>query len=281
MFNWLLLLTGIVGFGLAAYWDLKTTEFPDWLPYSMIVAALLVRGAYAWVEQNLSILFSSVFVGLVFLGFGLALYYAKQWGDGDAWLLGVLGFLFPDSAGFFASRFLPFPLVLIFNFFFVAFVYLIIYSLVLGIKSPKIAKKFFPELKNEWKRLTGYSIFILAVTCTLSIYMYYMNVPVQDIHGMFLFPVLFVFVLLFAYYGKFVEKNLFRKRIPVEKLRPGDVLVNEKWKGLTKEDIKKLKKKGGYVWIKEGVRFAPVFIITLLVSLFYGNMLGMLLGFGF
>ena len=32
MLGWLLLAGGAVGLGAAGYLDLKTTEFPDWLP---------------------------------------------------------------------------------------------------------------------------------------------------------------------------------------------------------------------------------------------------------
>ena len=66
MYQWILLAIGVVGFGLAAYWDLKTTEFPDWLPYTMIILALLVRGIASLVLQDWSILTQSVIIGLDF-----------------------------------------------------------------------------------------------------------------------------------------------------------------------------------------------------------------------
>ena len=85
------------------------------------------------------------------------MYYARQWGDGDAWLLGALGFLFPGATGFTAVAVgaapaglpaLPFPAVMLFNFFLVSFLYLIAYSLVLGLRSPRVSGKFFRYLKG-------------------------------------------------------------------------------------------------------------------------------------
>jgi len=88
-----------------------------------------------------------------------------------------------------------------------------------------------------------------------------------------MFPPLLVAILIFVHYGRFIEKNLFKRKIKVKDLRVGDVPVGDKWRVLTHKEVKELKKKGGEIWIKEGVRFAPVFIITMLVTLFYGNLM--------
>ena len=49
----ILLAIGVAGFGLAGYWDLKTTEFPDWLPYSLIIASLAVKGGWGFFVSDL------------------------------------------------------------------------------------------------------------------------------------------------------------------------------------------------------------------------------------
>ena len=87
-----------------------------------------------------------------------------------------------------------------------------------------------------------------------------------------MFPILLLTLLVFIRYGRFVEQNLFKKKINVKDLQLGDVPVDSKWKVMTEKELAKMKKKGGSIWIKEGIRFAPVFIITILVSLFYGNL---------
>lgn len=276
MFEWVLLAIGVVGFGLGGYWDLKTTEFPDWLPYSMIILALVVRGVYSFTISDFTPLINSAVVGIVFLAFGLGMYYTKQWGDGDAWLLGALGFLFPDPAGFAFSSFFAFPIVMFFNFFFIAFIYLLVYSIALGIKSREESRKFFGELKGNARSIVA-MIVVFSVLCAgMFAYFYYIYmVPVHVLSYILFLPPLFIGLVFFMHYGRFVEKNLFKKKIPVEKLSEGDVLVSDKWRGLTEKEIKHLKEKGGDIWIKEGVRFAPVFVITLLVTVFFGSLIGL------
>jgi hypothetical protein len=280
-FEWMLLAIGTVGFGLGAYWDLKTTEFPDWLPYSIIISALAVRGISAYLLGDWWILFSSVLVGLLFLGFGLLMYLMKQWGDGDAWLLGALGFLFPTYSAFemasspfqFLGQF-PFPMIMLFNFFLISFCYLIVYSIALGMRHRKAAAKFKKELRKGSRNIimliAGFAALCLVIVFYLNLSL---GIPISTMRNLLALPVLFAAVIVFIRYGRFVEHNLFRKKILVKNLRVGDVLIAEKWKGLTEKEVRALRKKGGSVWIKEGVRFAPAFIITLYVTLFLGSLL--------
>ncbi|MCX6815000.1 MAG: hypothetical protein NTY20_05115 [Candidatus Aenigmarchaeota archaeon] len=281
VYEWILLAIGTAGFGLGAYWDIKTTEFPDWLPYCIIISAIAVRGVFSYLLGDWWILFSCAIVGLLFLGFGLILYFMKQWGDGDAWLLGSMGFLFPTYSVFeiagppfqFFGQF-PFPIIMLFNFFFISFCYLVLYSIVLGIMHRKISAKFTKELKKDSRNIillvAGFAALCLAMVFYLNISL---GIPVSSMYNLLSIPVLFAAVIIFIRYGRFVEQNLFRKKLPVKELRVGDVLIGDKWKGLTKKDIEKLRRKGGSMWIKEGVRFAPVFIINLYVTLFVGSLL--------
>ncbi|UCD07271.1 MAG: prepilin peptidase [Candidatus Aenigmatarchaeota archaeon] len=276
MFEWILFGIGFVGFALAGYWDLKTTEFPDWLPYSMIILALVIRSVYSFTIGDFTPILNSVIIGLVFLGFGLALYFTKQWGDGDAWLLGALGFLFPDPAGFAFTSFFAFPVALFFNFFFIAFFYLLVYSIALGVKSRDASREFFSELRGDLKGIAAI-IFVFSFLCLgMFLYFHYFYlVPLYVLNYILILPPLFIALVFFLRYGRFVEKNLFKRKVPVSKLREGDVLVSQRWRGLTEKEVKNLQDKGGEVWIKEGVRFAPVFVVTLIVTLFYGSLIGL------
>ncbi len=270
----ILLGVSVAGFGLAGYWDLKTTEFPDWLPYVMIALALGIRGVFSFLTGDFSYIIYSIMIGMAFLGFGLLLYWLKQWGDGDAWLLGAMGFLFPDSGGFAVATLLPFPLTLLFNFFFIAFFYLLVYSVALGLKSPKVSRKFLGELSHARREFCGLvGVFALACVGLMGYVTWQFGMPVWSLMYVLAFPPLLLSVLVFTRYGRFVENNLFKKMIPVSILRVGDVLIKDRWRGLTEEEVRKLKKKGGKVWIKEGIRFAPVFVITVLVTLMWGNLL--------
>jgi Flp pilus assembly protein protease CpaA len=274
MLGILLLLVAFTGFGLAAYWDVKTTEFPDWLPYSIIVAALAVRGIFAFILSDPFIIINSLSYGAIFLAVGLLMYLAKQWGDGDAWLMGALGFLFPDAAGF-SSAFgtpLPFWLTMILNFFMVSLVYLVLYAMALGIRRPGVLKTFRKNVRARALLMAVSFAIVLAASLYTAFYLSLnFAVPVYDFPGILAMPFLAIAMLLFLQYAKAVESDLFRRKVKAKDLRVGDVLISGKWRGLTAEDVEKYRKKGGDVWIKEGVRFAPVFLITVLVTIFIGS----------
>lgn len=274
MMEWILLSIGIAGFSAAGYWDLKTTEFPDWLPYLIIVLALSVRGVFTFLSGDYWIILSSAVVGALFLGFGLVLYYTKQWGDGDAWLLGALGFLFPYSGLLIRNITAPFPLALLFNFFILSFVYLIFYSVAVGIRTPGTFKKFRKVLGKRAKGISAIGIVFFVATLFLVFYLSMrFLVPFENLIHLIGIPFLLVALLVFVEYGKFIEKKLFKKKVSVKKLQIGDVPVGKKWRCLTEEELAKLKKKGGKIWIKEGARLAPVFLITLIITIFWGFLL--------
>ncbi|MBI4173977.1 MAG: prepilin peptidase [Candidatus Aenigmarchaeota archaeon] len=264
-----LLAAGIIGFGLAAYLDLKTTEFPDYLPYSIIGFALAARTAFSFYTNDFQYIISGVMVGTGFLALGLALYYLKQWGDGDAWLLGALGFLFPDSAGFVYRSILPFPSALLFNFFFVAFAYVIVYSIALGFQQGvwgQFARKAKGEVRIAVLAFAGFSLLAFAA-------FHFGLLPAGMGLYLLAIPLLPAGLVLFIAYARFIEKSVFRKKVHVRKLRLGDVPAGSKWKVMTAQELAALRRRGGHVWVKEGVRFAPVFLITMLLTLFYGSVL--------
>ncbi|MCD6591143.1 MAG: prepilin peptidase [Candidatus Aenigmarchaeota archaeon] len=278
MLGWILLIAGIAGFGYASYLDLRYTEFPDYVPYSLIIFSLITRGVYSLYTKNLNYFFNSLTVGVMFLSFGLLLYHAKQWGDGDAWLMGALGFLFPDSAGFSVNSRFYFPFMLLFNFLFVSLVYLVAYSIVLGLKQRSVYRLFINRLKNKKRKIVTLSMVFLAFSWGSGAYlMLFFQLSILGVLPLLVLPLLFVAILIFSEYARVIEKNLFKKKISVKDLKVGDVLADDKWKGLTENDLKRIRKIKKYVWVKEGVRFAPVFLITLLITMLFGGILPILI----
>ena len=92
-------------------------------------------------------------------------------------------------------------------------------------------------------------------------------------------PILLVF-------ARAVEKKGFYKRIPVSKLRVDDMIGEDipklkvykrEIRGLTEKEVRKIKKYRKYVTIKEGVRYGPVFFLTLIFMLFFGDILSFFL----
>jgi len=275
MLGWILLAIGVLGFGYCGYRDLKTTEFQDWIPYAMIRRRLGMRAVFAYISGDITIITTSVFYGLLLLGFGYLLYFLKQWGDGDAWLMGAMGFLFPESAGFVpvAAGLMPFPLVLVFNLFLISLVYVIAYALVLGVKTPRIYRTFMKNLRARKRSITYLTAAVALASISVPAYMTISyQIPLASFYALFTMPFMALGIMLFLQYARAVESDLFKRKIKAKDLRPGDVIISDKFRGLTEEEVKKLQKRGGEVWIKEGVRLAPVFVITLLVSLFLGSL---------
>ena len=156
-------------------------------------------------------------------------------------------------------------------FFIISFFYLIIYSVALGVKDPRILRKFSRELKGTLKGIIAAVVTFAAACVGVVLYMSWVfEVPLERFYHILVFPLLLLGIVVFVQYGKYIEKDVFRRHIPARKVRKGDVPVDSKWRTLTEKEVKAIKKRGGKVWVKEGVRLAPVFIITLLVTAFYG-----------
>ena len=284
MFDLIYLIVAFSGSILASAWDLKTTEIPDEIPYLMILIGLTLHSVEALIVWNYQPLLKSLLVGLGFLGFGFLMYYAGQWGGGDAKLLAAIGFLLPNLPKNFSPKLiLPFPLSYLFNVFLVGAAYMLLYAFILALIKRKILKRFFEDIKASSKLLTFGSIFLFALFLLLNWFLSaYFKVRFELLFSLkysFLPMVLTLAVFLLWKFAKAVEEVGFKKRIPVSKLKVGDVLEESKlWEGITEKELKKIKKSGRkYVVIKEGVRFAPAFPLALIFTLWFGDYLLILL----
>jgi hypothetical protein len=151
-----------------------------------------------------------------------------------------------------------------------------VYSIALGVKSRDASRKFFRELRGDARSIIAVIAVFTALCLGMFAYLHYFyTVPVQVLNYILILPPLFIVLVFFLHYGRFVESNLFKRKVPASRLRVGDVPVSQRWRGLTEKEIKEMQKKGGEVWIKEGVRFAPVFVITMIVTLLYGSLIGL------
>ncbi|MBI4010352.1 MAG: prepilin peptidase [Candidatus Aenigmarchaeota archaeon] len=273
----IVLSTAFLGSTISAIWDLKTTEIPDQIPYIMIAVALITYGIQSYAESNYWIVLNSLIVGLSLLGFGFLMYYLGQWGGGDAKLLSALGFLLPAAPSGFASLLGSFPLSLLFNLFLVGSVYMLAYALVLAGMNKKIIERFVSDVKSS-------SNIFLAGSAVLFIMFVFLNLfisnlfSVQSSAGFLIansvFPLLAtISIFLIWKFAKAVEDVGFRKKIPISKLKIGDVILESKlWEGITEKELNTIKRSGKrFVWVKEGVRFAPAFPLALLFTLYFGD----------
>jgi hypothetical protein len=281
MLDYLPLSIALIGSSLAAAWDLKTTEIPDVIPHVMILSAIIFWGIQSYILHDYWLIAQSFLVGLGFLGFGFLMYYLGQWGGGDAKMLSAIGFLIPENIYNFKIRsiyesifnLLPFPIIYLINVFFLGAIYMIIYAIVLSVINRKIIKDFLLNIKSSSKSTVTlfFSIFIFSLILN-SIISYNFSI-FKSISTSITVAFLSLTLILLWKFIISVEKIGFRRKVHVNKLKVGDVLQESRfWEGITEKDIERIKKSGKkYVIIKDGVRFAPVFTITLLFTLFIGD----------
>lgn len=278
------IVTAFIGVGIATVWDLKTTEVPDQLPYIMIAIALILFGYQSFVEWSYKPILYSVGVGLGFLAFGYVMYYFGQWGGADAWILSAVGFLLPFRG---VNTTFPLPVIFIFNLFFVGAVYMIIYAFIFSLFKRRIFSQFSRDLKASSRiALIGlavlFAIFMIVGWYMSSTFLHTVNLSRMVVNSLFSLGVVAMLFVIWKF-AKAVEEYGFKRKIPVSKLKVGDMLLDEKkLVGITEEQLKKIKRSGKReVWIKEGVRFAMAFPLALIVTLLFGDGIFLLMKFLF
>ena len=249
----------MIGLILAAAWDLKTTEVPDELPYLVIIIGVFYWFVISSANNDFTYLFYSLTIGTLLLALGLLMYKTGKWGGADAWLLADIGYALPlYNNEIFMISFIP-------NFLIVASVYTILYSFAIG----AMHKESFSYLKKDLRK--NYWVFLIpAVFIAFPVYVYLQG---SLILLSFIPFFLMLFLVVFWRYALVIEKNVFTRKIPSSKVREGDVLQEMVWRGLTSQEVEEIKNKKKFVTIKEGIRFVPVFPITVVITLVFGNIL--------
>ena len=256
---------------IASISDLKTREVPDYLSHSLIAIASVSIILIAIESNNFKIILNSFIIFVVFLIISLIMYYSRQWGGGDSKIFMVLGIIFytyPKSLLNYLNPNLtiPFPLTLIINILIFGSVYGLIYSLILLKKSKK---KFKPKIN----KLFFAPPIILIITS-----LFFKDVIRIFILFLSLLTLVYPYLL---YYVKFIEKNCMLKIIPIKNLTEGDWIsedIKNIYKksslGVTKKQIEQIKNlKIKKVWVKYGIPFIPSFLIAVIISLIFGNIL--------
>ena len=275
MIIYLFIVIALIWLIFATICDIKTREIPDWLNYSLIAIGLGLRFIFSFSEGFNLFLYGLLGVGVFFL-FGSAMYYGRQWGGGDVKLLMGMGAMFGSNIGFDIE--IPFFLALIINIFIIGAVTGILYAVILAIIH---RKEFVKEFKKLDFKIIYFSIGFVAILMILGISMNLLLIALFFSISTLFFTSLYL--LMSA-----VEKSCMYKFVNVNKLTEGDLLVKDilhkgkvivsyKKPGLEKKDIESIKKlKFKTILIKEGIPFAPNFLIGFIILIFYGNLLSFL-----
>jgi Flp pilus assembly protein protease CpaA len=248
--------------------DIRTTEIPNWLNFSLVIFALGFRLIYSIFSGD----FNFIYQGLI--GFGIffalenLLYYSRAFAGGDAKLMLSLGAILPFSGSFIVN--IEIFLSFLFLFLSVGAFYGLFSSSYFAIKNFDRFKVEFRKQNKKFRKfsalimISGLGIMILGLLSRILIF--YLGILI------FLLPLLYV-------YSKSVDEACMIKEKVPEKLREGDWLyksvkvkgktIKANWNGLSQEDIKLLKKSSRKVTIREGIAFSPVFLIGFLLLLYF------------
>lgn len=274
-----LFVLGLIWILFATIQDLKRREVANWLSFSLIIFALGFRFFYSLFSNGEFSFFYEGLIGLgIFIILGNLLYYGKMFAGGDAKLFIALGVILPFSGSF--SINLKIFVVFFILFLFVGAIYSLIATIFFSVKNFRNFKKeFFKQLKKNKKliyiiMLVGLIIMAFGFSNTL----------------FFIFGILIFILPYFYVYVKAVDESCMIKKIKISNLEEGDwlykdikvrkKLIKASWDGLTKSDIRLIKKKYKSVLIRQGIPFTPVFLISFLVLIYLWKT-GLLQGFGF
>ena len=265
IYLWCLALIWII---FATVQDLRTREIANWLNFSLIIFALGFRFFYSLFVSDSFVFFYQGLIGLlIFFFIGNMLYYGRMFAGGDAKLMIALGVILPFSGNLLDNLKLFASFLLIFLF--IAAFYSLSFSLVLALKNFKSFQKEFKRLVNKYKKKV-YSVMLLGLV----------------LMAFGLFEILFfslgilIFILPYFYiYAKAVDETSMIKKISTGKLVEGDWLykdlkmggktIKAKWEGLKKEEIARIKKKYKTILVRQGIPFAPVFLISFLILIYF------------
>ncbi len=274
MFETLRITLALIGGVICGIYDLKTSNMLDFVAWILIGTGIALNVFEFLLTGNTFLLFWSFLVIGFFTFFSLFMYRRGYWGGGDGEMLVAYGALLPYTTAKLCN--LCFPLFLFMNIFLIGGIYSLVYGFVKVVKDKKMWKK----AKREFVGLKKYIFFSLVIFLVtfLTLFYFEQTLPVK----LSLHPLAFMLLLLLFYkpaiqFARFVEKNCFLRRISTKKLKEDDVLGEDipelglkarEIRGLTKEEVEKIKAVRKYVTIKDGVRFIPVFPLALILTLF-------------
>lgn len=279
----ILVVIGVCWVLAACFSDIRTREVPDWLNFSLISLGLGVRLVYSLVYSDWNFFLYGLMGFFAAFVFGMLFYYAHVWGGGDSKLLMGLGAVFA-TAPFFVSSKLPFFVVMLTNILVFGAIYGLMWALYLFVVNYKAV---LVEAGKDFalSRQLRYSLMVFALALLLA---------APFIRDFFIRVFVFIIALsLVAYYFlyvivKAIEKVTMCKRVSVSQLVLGDwicenvrangkIICGPKDYGLTLRQLNELRRnKIKHVFVKEGMAFVPAFVLGLLFSLIFGEIIFML-----
>ncbi len=279
--NWVFISVALFGAFAGTFTDLKARWSPDWVSYFMVIFGL---GGHVMVSilQNSfwPILYSSIGFAAMF-GVAALMFYTGVHGGGDAKLLMGFGALLPTAPEFVIEA-APWPFFMtnLFNIMAVTAIFGLLAAFYLAVRyHKKVGEDFRREISKN-KFTIYYVSFAMIFIPIIAVYTNY-NIILWV--GILAYLCL---ILIFAL--RAVENTCMFKYTEPSKLVEGDWVAEPinidgysfkpKKTGIGKQDIemlRKLEEQGRLqkVKIKEGFPIIPAYLLALVVSITYGDLI--------
>ena len=269
--NYFLIVLALVWIVIAIVQDFRKREVANWLNFSLIAIALSYRAFLSIFFWNHLYFINGLMGFAVFFGLANLFYYSRVFAGGDAKLLMGLGAVLPFSFFFYENLqiFLYFIILLMFA----GSIYGLLYSIVLSYGNRQaFSKEFLKQFKNNKRLILVFLIPSIFLFILLSIIGEYILILLPLL--ILVFPFLYI-------YAKSIEESCMIKSVYAKKLTEGDWLYREvrvgrqrvkpNWEGLSKKELKILRKSRKKILIKEGIPFTPSFLFALLILILLRN----------
>lgn len=265
---------------IAAFFDIKTKEIPNWLTYTFISLAITINLLYSILQNNYEFILKSILGFAFFFLVGNIMYFTQQWGGGDTKLVMGLGASLYSYPIFLLNYFspnltIPFIFALFINILIIGALYSISWSVYLIYKN---FNQFTDGLKTKIKKTKNLQKIILSLVLLIIILSFITNVGYYLI--IFAFFIIILFYLIISV--KTIDEICMYKIAPIKKLTEGDwvpkpiyhkgkIIIRSKAEGLTLKDISLLKKlKIKKILIREGIPFVPSLLISFIITILFG-----------
>lgn len=262
----------LLALGIGSYTDFKVREVPDWISYGLIFTGLGLRAIFSLAYLEWSYIIEGLAGFGIFLALALVMFYAGQWGGGDAKVLMGLGALIGVQftfntflVGFFVNTLIA------------GAIFGLVFSIVLAMKHKQaFAKKaqdlYLAKTKHKYLAWAISGVFLVMAFI----------IPELRISFVLFAMLSFITFYLFVFI-KAIEEAAMIKQVSPKQLTEGDWIVNDiivkgkricgpKDLGIEKAQIEQLiKLKVKSITIKEGIPFVPSFLLGFIVTMVWGN----------
>jgi len=260
---------GLIWIVFATIQDIRKREIANWLNFSLIGFASAYRAFYSSLNSEWGFFLYGIIGFGFFFAFANLFYYTKVFAGGDAKLLMGLGIVLPIER---LIDFVYLGIGFISVLFIIGALYGILYSFFIVYRNWRQFRKEFRLIfkKDKWL----FNLVVLFIIFELFVFVYgtgrYSFLIAAIVIPLFL-PILY-------FYLKSVEKCMIVLR-EARDLREGDWLEKEIWvgnrmikksvHGLSSEEIRILRKAKKRALIKEGIPFAPAFLVSFIFMVFF------------